>query len=347
MHTEQRVKPEEMRVFRRAALEADVDIHGTQGGYVRGRADNLSEGGIFVLTRDVLPMMSRVVVSFPLPTSPERLSLEGVVRWLRPSGRFAAGIGIEFIAPSEGLLSRINDYVETQEPMVWEDGPAGGMVLPREVALEYVPIIRRIAHGEARSLSMSVDDLIGAGFLGLVEAYRSYRTSAGVPFESYARLRIRGAIKDEARGADPLTRGQRDLARHLRTTREALVQDTHEEPSSEALASAAGVSPAAVAQHRAVVNAATRQVSMGDQLDRAHDGAPSPEEPLLQRERQAVLDEALSALPTRMRDILRMYYGDAMTLRSIATVLGVSEARVSQLHTDAVQRLRAACSDPE
>jgi len=347
MHTEQRVKPEEMRVFRRVALAVDVDIHVTQGGYAGGRADNLSEGGIFVLTRDVLPMMSRVVATFPLPTSPERLSLEGVVRWLRPSGRFPAGIGIEFVAPSEDMLSRINDYVETQEPMVWEEGPAGGMVLPREVAVEYVPIIRRIAHGQARALSMSVDDLIGAGFLGLVEAYRSYRAREGVPFESYARLRIRGSIKDEARGADPLTRGQRDLARHLRMTRDAMAQNSHEEPSNEALASAAGVSPTAVAEHRAVVNAATQQVSMDDQLDHTQDGSASPEEPLLRRERQAVLDEALSALPTRMQDILRMYYGDAMTLRAIASVLGVSEARVSQLHTDAVQRLRAACSDPD
>jgi RNA polymerase sigma factor for flagellar operon FliA len=67
----------------------------------------------------------------------------------------------------------------------------------------------------------------------------------------------------------------------------------------------------------------------------------------LRRERQAVLDDALSALPPRMRDILRMYYGDAMTLRSIASVLGVSEARVSQLHTDALKRLREACIDPD
>jgi RNA polymerase sigma factor for flagellar operon FliA len=341
MNIEKSPQPEDVRVFRRAALTVPVEIVAQDGRRVESTADNLSEGGIFVLTREVLPMMTPVIARFAFPEAQGALwTVPGVVRWLRPGGRFEPGIGIEFVSLPEATMLAIHRYVEAQEPMAWEDGPAVGMALPREVALEYVPVIRRIAHAQARAGDQRVDDLIGAGFLGLLEAYRTFRASEGTPFEAYARLRIRGAMKDESRAQDPLTRGQRQLVRQLRDARRAL-SSGGEEPSEGALGRALGVSATRIAEIERLASATEGVVSLEDHPE-VTGGDGSPEDPLIERERRAALEAALEALPPRLREILRMYYGDAMTLRSIATVLGVSEARVSQLHADAVRKLRRA-----
>jgi RNA polymerase sigma factor for flagellar operon FliA len=342
MSTEKSVQPENVRVFRRAPLTVPVEVVAEDGRRVSAPADNLSEGGIFVLTREVLPMMSLARVRFCLPTEPDRpWTADAVVRWLRPAGRFAPGIGLEFVSLPDEMTLAIHRYVDAHEPMVWEDGPSVGMALPREVALEYIPIIRRIAHGQARAGDQRVDDLIGAGFLGLLEAYRTFRASEGAPFEAYARMRIRGAMKDESRAKDPLTRGQRQLVKQLREARRSLARAHGREPAAHDIAKVLGVSPERIAEIDALSRATEGVVSIDEHPD-ATGGDGSPEEPLLQRERREALDQALAALPERLREVLRMYYGDAMTLRSIATVLGVSEARVSQLHADAVRKLRKA-----
>lgn len=349
MSTHERTNPTDLRVFRRAALCAEVEVIDAQGARFVAPADNLSEGGIFVLTRVALPMMSRATLRFILPGDDAgggalSVDLDAHVRWLRPSGRFAAGIGFEFIdAPDEVVLA-IQAYIERHEPMAWEDGPEVGMALPRAVALEYVPWIRRVARAQAPALSMHVDDLIGAGFLGLLEAYKSFRSSAGVPFESYARLRIRGAMRDEARRADLLSRTQRSVARQLRTAQRALEQQGSDAPTAEDLAAQSGMEVAQVLESQRDVNAVSPARSTDTPAEAGVAEGASPEEALLERERRGAIDAALEALPPRLRDVLRMHYGDAMNLRAIATVLGVSEARVSQLHSDAVRRLRDACA---
>jgi RNA polymerase sigma factor for flagellar operon FliA len=346
MSMQVRVAPEEARVFRRVAVTVDVEIFGGHATVIRAMSDNLSEGGIFVLSRETPRMQSRVSVVFSLPTEPDvRLRLDGIVRWLRPEASLPAGIGIEFISPDGADVDRIRAFVEQRDPMAWEDGPTDNASLPREVAIAFVPVIRRIAHAMAKMLPVRVDDLIGAGFLGLVEAHRTFRSSVGVSFDAYARLRIRGAMKDEARSADPLTRGQRSVAKQLRSARQSFTARTRREPSLQELAHEAGLTAAAVAEHQVLATAAQQQVSLDDDPDAAVDNEDSsPELPILRRQQQRSVEVALSALPPRLRDVLQMYYGESMTLRSIASVIGVSEARVSQLHSEAVRRLRESCA---
>lgn len=338
---------QDLRVFRRVPFAASIELQPTDRPAFTAQTDNLSEGGILVLTRTQLPLMSQVTARFVLFESTQ-IQVEGVIRWVRPEGALPAALGIEFTTLSETDVQCIARFVEQLEPMAWTQEPDEGMALPREVAAEYVPIIRRIAHAQAKSTaksrSVAVDDLIGAGFVGLLEAYRSYRANAGVPFDYYAKLRIRGAMRDETRSADPLTRTQREMIQRLRQAQATLARSGRTTPTHAELANALGVSEATVDEHLILNEAMSTEPSMDEQIADTSMPSSSAEEPFFQREQAQMLSDALSALPTKLRNVLQMYYGDAMTLRSIASVLGVSEARVSQLHSDAVKRLRDAVS---
>lgn len=344
-HAGEVVNPEQLRIFRRAAFAEQVEVLGANESRVVAQGENLSEGGIFVLTRSALALMSAVTVTFSLSSTADTTwTVPGVVRWIRPRATLSPGMGIEFVGASDEAILAIHDYVDHHEPIAWEDGPASGAALPREVALEFVPVIKRIAHARARTLGLRVDDLIGAGFVGLLEAYRLYRLSEGVPFNAYALMRIRGAMQDESRDADPLTRGQRQLARRLRDAERQLGVRTQGEPTREDLATESGLGLTRLDETRQLLNATKRLISLDGALELSLDDALNPEGPVLQHEQQAALDLALEALPERHREILRMHYGEAMTLRAIAAVLGVTEARVSQLHAGAVRRLREVCA---
>lgn len=227
------------------------------------------------------------------------------------------------------------------------DLPAGGNALPRELAVRYVPRIRQAALRLARRLppEVCVDDLVGVGFVALVEAYGRVDRARLEHLDALVDQRVRGAMLDELRARDPLSRDARALAKRVRAARQALEARLLREPTQPELADALGVSLdelhellARTSNGKAVsLDARTEGQAAFEPSDTA---AVAADDQLIAHEKAEALSLAVGALPPRLRKILEMYYGSELTLRDIGAVLGVSESRVCQLHTQAIAKLR-------
>jgi len=210
---------------------------------------------------------------------------------------------------------------------------------------QHLPMVRRVARGVLRRVPRSVqlDDLVSAGAEGLVEAERRFDPSRGVPFEAYAELRVRGAVLDELRRHDfvphTLRRRQRALENARAQAARAGVSTT-----DEAVCKRLGVDAAALPRwlYEGAMRRAPEELAM-----ELEDGAPRADESLFARERLVPLKSAVAALPERLQLVLSLYYVEEITLKEIGQVLGVTESRVCQLHTEAVKRLRAALEASE
>lgn len=215
--------------------------------------------------------------------------------------------------------------------------------LTDELARKY--LVRVVAHAKrlARRLPphIALNDLISAGLLGVVEGFLRFDPSRAESLDAYLDHRIRGALLDELRRVDPLTRAQRGFARKLgRATREAAA--TGGSTSDESLAGALGLSLQDLRTRVSQVQAAMAIQATGDEdgHDRLEDGSLTPDEAVSARQEHSLLSDATESLPSREREVLRLYYEEGQTLREIGAQLGVSESRVSQLHSRAIQNLR-------
>jgi RNA polymerase sigma factor for flagellar operon FliA len=225
--------------------------------------------------------------------------------------------------------------------------PASGRAMPRDMAAAYVPSIRRTALRIARRLPahVCVDDLIGAGLQGLVEAYRRYDPKRCDRFEAYAEMRIRGAMVDELRSYDPLSRDLRALAQRTAAATRKL-EHRHGRAATEAeIAAELGLSLEAFRGY-----AGKMAVGHTVSLDSGHDDdvrievaekGTSAEEHLVSQQTRNALNYALRQLPQRQQQVLEMYYREEKTLRQIGDILGVTESRACQIHGEALQRVRA------
>ena len=330
--------PLEARFFPRAAVDLAAEFRGEELA-LGVRVENISVGGAFLRPTTAVPstlaMGSVAALCVALPDGP--LDVRGVVVWLRRDAD--AGIAVRFDGLGEAAAGRIQRLVEQLEPMAWEGGDAD-RALPRELAARFVPVLRRMAARLASSLPSSrtsADDLVGAGFLGLVEAYRRWpsRTLAG--FEPYALVRMRGAMVDELRRADPLSRAQRQRARDIELANAKLWTGLGRQPDDDEVAALLGLE---LADYRAcrLELASAQPLVLQEGIDAATTDAP--DDHAMQREATGQVALALSALPERLRRVLQLYYGDELTLREVGNVLGVSESRISQLLSQAVAKLR-------
>jgi len=215
----------------------------------------------------------------------------------------------------------------------------------------FTPLVKRIAHHMMARLpaSVQVDDLIQAGMIGLLDAIKRYEGSRGRQFESYAAQRIRGSILDELREADWLPRGVRKKMRQIEMAVRTLEQRMGRVPSEQDLATELNISLAEYQE--------TLQDARGGQLMFYEDFQKGDDEPffdrlcsdsqnnpldlLLDERLRMMLVEAIGDLPSREKMVMGMHYEKEMNLREIGEVLGVSESRVCQLHTQAVVRLRS------
>jgi len=189
---------------------------------------------------------------------------------------------------------------------------------------------------------IACNDLISAGLLGVVEGFRRFDPERAESLDAYLDHRIRGALLDELRRADPLTRAQRGFVRRLDRASSA-VSTRSGGVCDELLAVTLGLSVSEFRSRVAVVHAAT--VMQGaDGVERAEDDAPTPDSEVSAREEHELLSDATRSLPAREREVLRLHYEEAQTFREIGAHLGVSESRVSQIHTSAVKNLRAMLS---
>lgn len=223
----------------------------------------------------------------------------------------------------------------------------------QDMVLQYVPLVRKIARGLPLQMPavFDFDDAVGFGTCGLIEAVKRYDPERHQSFAGYAAQRIRGAIIDAFRRLDWQTRSMRQRSRDLQRTQSSLESSLGRTPTELELAATLGIDRDQVRESRAVSRWVT--VSLNRLLDTDADGDAFMGAERPQREEEdditAELDEqelrrdlalAVQQLPERERVIINLYYGDSLTMREVAAVLGVSETRVSQIHSRAVDRLR-------
>ena len=220
-----------------------------------------------------------------------------------------------------------------------------------DLLTEHMPLVKRLAHHMKAKLpaSVEVDDLIQAGMIGLLDAITRYEETHGAQFETYAVLRIRGAMLDELRSSDWLPRSMRQNMRKIEAAMSALQQKLGHAPSESEVAKSLKLSLSDYQDmlsdgggHQLVYYEDFHDTEGNDSfLDRYAVDDADPLRSLMDGDfRQAVID-AIEALPPREKILMGLYYEEELNLKEIGAVMGVSESRVSQLHTQAVARLRA------
>ena len=217
---------------------------------------------------------------------------------------------------------------------------------------QYSPLVRRLAHQMIAKLPANVelDDLIQVGMIGLSDALTRFDAAQGVMFETFATQRIRGAMLDELRGSDWMSRGDRRHQRSIETAVHTLEHKLGRAPSEGEIAEQMGLKLADYQQLLGKVRG-TQLVCLEDMsgddgdddfLDRhlATD-AGNPLGLLEDRRMREALVEAIKHLPEREQYVMSMYYEHDLNLKEIAAVLKVTESRVCQLHSQSIARLRA------
>ena len=217
--------------------------------------------------------------------------------------------------------------------------------------LDHLPLLQHIVGRMALDIPGRVDrdDLFGWGMIGLISAADTWDASRGHKFSTYAFPKIRGAILDELRRLDFLPRGRREKLRELERTVSALEQRSGVPPSPEEIAAELGVSLEDVDEimHSARV-AGCVSIEDGPSEELVHLlSDPRSDDPVGSaewREMKALLVKAISALPEQERSVITLYYGEELLLKDIGDVLGVTESRVSQIHSRALYRLNRELS---
>jgi RNA polymerase sigma factor for flagellar operon FliA len=227
--------------------------------------------------------------------------------------------------------------------------------LDRDAQLrQYAPLVHRLAHLMIARLPASVelDDLIQVGMIGLTEALARYEPSMGVQFETFASQRIRGAMLDELRDADWMSRGSRKLQKDIEGAIHRLEQRLQRAPRESEIAQELGMSLAeyqdCLSRMRGTQLVYLEDLNHGSEEEEGFlerflpEGQDSNPETILADQRmRAALVDAITKLPEREQHVMSMYYEHDMNLKEIAAVLGVTESRVSQIHSQAIARLRA------
>lgn len=256
------------------------------------------------------------------------------------------GSGVSQLKPTEGERHLRELWRRLRE----RDDPAAR----DRLIVAYAPLVKYVAGRMSSALPAHVEesDLISYGLLGLIGAVERYDPDRAVKFETYAVSRIKGAIIDELRSLDWVPRSVRARAREIERTAAELEHQLHRVPTEEEIAKAMHMEMSEFHGHITqisnssivaldemwTVSAGSDSLSLIDTL--GDHSAGDPANLLDVTEMREGLADAIATLPEREKIVIALYYYDRLTLREIGDVLGVTESRVSQLHTKAILRLK-------
>ncbi len=246
---------------------------------------------------------------------------------------------------------------------LWKKYKADGDRHARErLVLAYSPLVKYVAGKMGAGLPSYVDDadLISYGLTGLISAIERFEPSREIKFETYAMSRIKGSIIDELRSMDWVPRSVRMRAREFERANAKLEHKLHRAPTDQELADELEVTTDELQDHIqqisssavialdelwSVSDSSGGQVSLLDTIEDPN--AADPEKSFDAVNVKEQIAEAISRLPEREKLVVALYYYENLTLREIGEVLGVTESRVSQLHTKAVLRLKSRLQEDE
>ncbi|HLF79040.1 MAG TPA: FliA/WhiG family RNA polymerase sigma factor [Dehalococcoidia bacterium] len=227
------------------------------------------------------------------------------------------------------------------------------------VVTEYMPLVRhavnRIVAGSSQSSILQYEDMVSCGVQGLLEAHRTYDDTRGAKFSTYALPRIRGSILDALRAAHPLPRSLQKASSDIEKAVSSLYGDLGRSPTKAELAERMGlplgellsISQASSVRVLSLESLADMTVNGStEKLTEMADDDPSidPHSVTQTSMLRSQLLEAIDELPQRERDIIRLYYIESRSLKSIGSAMAISESRASQLRHRAIRRLRSALS---
>lgn len=224
-----------------------------------------------------------------------------------------------------------------------------------EMILQHLPlvtfVVNRLSTDRVRTLGLDREDAMGYGVEGLIQAVDGFDTKRGTSFASFAVQRIRGSILDAVRRHDPLSRSLRRSTRQVEQTAQQLATQLGRWPSNKELALRMGIAPREVQEIQR--HAASRFVSLENVLQDGGSDGPSQRydpadadersDPAAAAEHSAslqLLQQAISSLSQRDREILRLRYGESRPFHEVGALLGLSESRVCQLHKRILRQLR-------
>lgn len=233
------------------------------------------------------------------------------------------------------------------------------MTAREKLILDHAPLVKYVAGRLALRLPPNVDmeDLISYGIFGLIDAIEKFNPELNVKFETYAIARIKGGMLDGLRSLDWVPHSLRQKARELERAYAKLEGELGRSATDEEIAAALGIE---LADYHQLISdiGYTNLVSLDDlwyegeggnsairAIDMIEDeGAENPQLKVEFEERKRMLAEAIEKLPEREKLMVSLYYYEGLTVREIAAIMGVSQSRVSQLHSKAILRLRGRLS---
>ena len=240
-----------------------------------------------------------------------------------------------------GRKRLLEEYADTKSPETRE-----------KLILEYAPLVKVVAGRLSMYLGYNVEyeDLVSYGIFGLIDAIDKFDSLKEVKFETYASLRIRGSILDQIRKMDWIPRTIRQRQKKIDAVIHEIEQNTGRPATDDEIAVGLGISPEEYLDWQSQMKI-TGVVSLNEFMEQGSDVSQdtgrhtaarfeAPEEHVEKEELTKVLGEALELLTEKEKMVITMYYYEDLTLKEISNVLEVSESRVSQLHTRALQKMR-------
>ncbi len=240
-----------------------------------------------------------------------------------------------------GRRKLLEEYAKTRSAEIRE-----------KIILEYAPLVKVVAGRLSMYLGYNVEyeDLVSYGIFGLIDAIDKFDCLKDVKFETYASLRIRGSILDQIRKMDWIPRTIRQRQKQIESVIREIEQETGRGATEEEVAAKLGISDEEYLDWQSQMKI-TGVVSLNEYMETGSDVAQdysqrttarfeSPEENIEKQELTKVLGEAMELLTEKEQKVITLYYYEELTLKEIASILEVSESRISQLHTRALQKMK-------